>query len=68
MRKDQVIEHFQGKPVLVAKALKLTRSAISQWGEIVPEAQAMKLERLTGGALVYNPAVYEQIPTNTAAA
>ncbi len=60
MRKDQVIEHFDGKQVLVARALRLTSSAISQWGDIIPEAQAMKLERLTKGALVYDPAVYQQ--------
>ncbi len=62
MRKDQVIKHFDGKQVLVARALRLTRGAISQWGEIIPEAQAMRLERLTKGALVYEPAMYQQQP------
>ncbi|MDP2141319.1 MAG: Cro/CI family transcriptional regulator [Gammaproteobacteria bacterium] len=68
MRKDKVIEHFAGKQVLVAKALKLSKGAISQWGDIIPEAQAMRLERLTNGALVYDPVLYEQRSSDTAAA
>lgn len=68
MRKQQVIEHFKGKQVSIARALNLTPGAISQWGEIIPEAQAMKLERITGGALVYDPALYSSPNTSGAAA
>jgi len=34
-----------------ANSLGITRSAVSQWDEIVPETSAYKLESLTGGKL-----------------
>jgi len=58
MYKVDVIAHY-GTGVNVTSALKLKSSGtVSQWGEIIPERQAGRLERLTGGKLVYNPDLY----------
>lgn len=65
MRKDQVIKHFDGKQIKVATALKVSKGAVSQWGDIIPEPQALKLERLTGGALVYDPELYSKSVSST---
>lgn len=50
----------RGARVRMAKALGVTSGAISQWGELVPEGQAYKLESITGGVLKVNPALYEK--------
>jgi len=59
MYKSDVVTYY-GKLCLVTKALKLSSGYVSQWGDIIPEKQALKLERLTNGALKYNPALYEK--------
>jgi len=60
MLKKDVIDHF-GKSINVCNALSLTSGAVSQWGEIIPEKQAMKLDRITKGKLKYDPAAYEKV-------
>jgi hypothetical protein len=57
VKKIDVIAYF-GTGVEVAKILDITPAAVSKWGSIIPELQAMKLERLTNGALKYNPALH----------
>ena len=57
MYKSDAIDHF-GSVKLLHKALKITSGAVSQWEAVIPEKQAMKLERITGGALKYDPALY----------
>ncbi|MGX7885462.1 Cro/CI family transcriptional regulator [Enterobacter hormaechei] len=32
---------------------------MSEWGELVPERRAARLEKLTGGALKYDSVLYE---------
>ena len=59
MYKSKVIKHF-GKSKDLASALNITSGSISQWGEIIPEKQAMRLERITDGKLKYNSALYEK--------
>lgn len=54
-----VFEHFTTKTEIWQK-LELTSGAVSQWGDLVPEKQAMKLERITNGALKYDPAMYKK--------
>lgn len=36
MRKDEVMEFFDGSPAKLSKAIGLTVSAINQWGPNVP--------------------------------
>ncbi len=57
MYKSTVIAHF-GNIATLAKILGITSPSISQWGDVIPEKQALKLERLTDGALEYNSVLY----------
>lgn len=51
MKTDDAIQHFGGKKIELARALGLSPSAITQWGDTVPELRQYQLERITGGAL-----------------
>lgn len=61
MLKADVLKHF-GTLETIAQALKISRSAVSQWGVIVPEGSAYKLQVLTGGRLQVKPDLYEEMP------
>ena len=50
MRTKDAILHF-GNKLKLAQALEISKSAISQWGDEVPELRAYQIERLTGGKL-----------------
>jgi len=50
MKTKTVVEHF-GSQARVAKALKITESAVSRWGKIVPIRRAVILQTLTNGEL-----------------
>ncbi len=60
MYKNDAIKHF-GTGVGLADALKISSASISQWGNVIPEKQALRLDRLTNGSLKYNPALYKQV-------
>lgn len=51
MRTKTAIDHFGGKPSELAKALGISPSAVSQWGDVVPELRQLQLEKITKGAL-----------------
>jgi DNA-binding transcriptional regulator YdaS (Cro superfamily) len=57
MTKTEAIKHY-GRAIDLARALGVTPAAVSTWGEIMPERQALKLERITGGVLRYDPMAY----------
>lgn len=57
MLKKMVVKYFDTQEKL-ATTLNIKQGAVSQWGEIIPEKQAMRLERITNGALKYDPALY----------
>lgn len=57
MKTSDVLQQF-GTASAVAETLGITRSAVSQWGEMVPPASAARLEKLSGGKLVFDPDVY----------
>lgn len=57
MRKADAIEFF-GSGAKVAQYLGISRQAVSNWAEIIPEVYALRLERLTGGDLVYREKHY----------
>lgn len=59
MKKQKVVEHF-GNQTNVAKVLGIKSPSVCEWGDIIPEKQAMRLERITDGALVYDPSLYQQ--------
>lgn len=58
MLKSTVLAHF-GSGVAAARAIGLTKSAVSQWGEQVPLDKALKLQAVTKGALSVDMADYQ---------
>lgn len=59
MFKSDVIEYFKTSTAIWT-ALGITSGAVSQWSELIPEKQAMRLERLTDGALKYDESLYQK--------
>lgn len=57
MKKSVALEHF-GTKEAIAEALEISRQAVSQWPEVVPEGQAYKLQVITGGKLRVDPRCY----------
>lgn len=64
---SEAIKHFSpspGKPrgaiSRIATALGITVGAISQWGDVVPEGQAYKLQSITNGELQVRPELYRK--------
>ena len=53
-----VLKHFDDSTHAVAKALGITRQAVEQWGENVPETSAYKLQVITAGRLQVDQATY----------
>lgn len=50
MKTQDAIDHF-GNASKLAKALRISKSAVSRWGEYVPHGRQYELYVLTGGAL-----------------
>ena len=50
MRKEDAIRHF-GSATKLARALGISKQAISKWGNHVPEGRDYQIEVLNGGAL-----------------
>jgi hypothetical protein len=50
MKTSDAIQHF-GSAANLARALGITRAAVSLWGERPPLGRQYELEVLTGGAL-----------------
>lgn len=44
----------------MARALGVTVGAISQWGDVLPEGKAYKLESISNGKLKVDPSLYEK--------
>ncbi|EAA7538826.1 transcriptional regulator [Salmonella enterica] len=59
MLKQDAIDFFGNKSAL-AQVAGVERSAVSQWGELVPEGRAMRLQEASGGVLHYDPKVYDE--------
>lgn len=70
MYTKDVIKHFspaeddpRGAKKRITEVLNVTSGYISQWGEIVPEGQAYKLQVLTKGKLKVIPELYQKSQT-----
>lgn len=50
LRTEDAIKHFRSA-INLARALGIRHSAVSQWGDLVPEGRAFEIEVITGGAL-----------------
>ncbi len=68
MNKTDVIRHFGGSQVKVAEALGISKSAVSQWDDVIPEGVAYKLQVMTAGVLRVDPAMYAKDATPPEAA
>lgn len=60
MMKEDVLKHFNYKQGEICTLLGITSGAIPQWGEVIPKGRALELEKLTNGALKYNPELYRK--------
>ena len=59
MYKSHVLAHF-GSQVAVAQAIGITKSAVSQWPELIPESKAYRIQEFTGGVLKVDPSLYRR--------
>lgn len=55
MKTEEAIKHFGGKKIELARALKISPSAVTMWGEEIPLLRQYQLERITKGALKADP-------------
>ena len=60
MLKLNVLKHFGG-PKNTADALDINPASVSQWGDVIPEKQALKLDHLTNGKLKYDSRLYIKV-------
>ncbi|KFA58930.1 hypothetical protein A9G48_00545 [Gilliamella sp. wkB18] len=59
MLKKIVINYFKS-PKKVADALMISPAAVSQWGEIIPEKNAYRLQEFTNGKLKVDSSLYRK--------
>lgn len=57
MKKDDVLKYF-GTLERVAATLGISVSAVSQWGKIIPEKNAYRLQEITKGKLKVQHSLY----------
>lgn len=57
MKVRTALDFYKTQQTLAA-ALGISQAAVSKWRDPIPEKQALKLERITDGALKYEPALY----------
>lgn len=60
MRKADVLAYWNGNGAAVARAIGVTRSAVQQWPEIIPEAMAYRVQDASNGDLPVDPLVYRR--------
>jgi len=51
VKTEEAIKYF-GNQVKLAKALGITKQAVSGWGDTVPVGRAYQLQAVTNGALI----------------
>lgn len=67
MRKTDVIRYFGGSQVAVARALGMTKSAVSQWPDLVPLKSALRAQAASKGELSVDMSLYQlpELPPRT---
>ena len=68
MLKTDVLKHFNNSVNDTAEAFGVSHSAVSQWGNLIPEKQALRAALFTNGALTYEPDLYIKAEENNKAA
>lgn len=59
LTKDVV--HFFGSKAQVARAIGLTRGAVTNWGKVVPRSSVWRVERASNGKLKGDPSFYAKL-------
>ncbi|RNM07734.1 MULTISPECIES: Cro/CI family transcriptional regulator [Dickeya] len=59
MFKNDAIKFFGSKTKL-AIAAGVSQASVSRWGDVIPERRAARLDRVTNGALRYDPDLYQR--------
>ncbi|WP_421268588.1 Cro/CI family transcriptional regulator [Aeromonas veronii] len=62
MKTELAVDYF-GTKAAIADALGIKRSAVSQWGETIPQGRAYQIEVLTDGKLKADSRSIPQQPT-----
>ena len=57
MFKTEVVRFFKTQAG-VAEFLGVSQASVSKWRYIIPEKQALRIEKLTKGALEYDASLY----------
>ena len=57
MHKDVVVRFFKTQRQ-VARALGISDQAVSLWGDVIPEKNALRLHQITNGELLYDESMY----------
>ncbi len=60
MNKQAVIDHFGGVG-RVADAVQISHASVCGWGDVIPEAMAARIDRLTSGTLKYDHELYMRL-------
>ncbi|ATZ95327.1 Cro/CI family transcriptional regulator [Dickeya fangzhongdai] len=59
MFKTDAIKYF-GNLTKLAEAAGVKLPSASAWGDLIPERRAARLDRVTNGALRYDPVLYQR--------
>ena len=51
MKRAEAVEYFGGTHGALARALKISRPAVTQWGETVPDSRQWQIRALSEGEL-----------------
>lgn len=60
MLKKTVLTYFKS-PKKIADILMISPAAVSQWGKIIPEKNAYRLQEFTNGKLKVDSSLYRKI-------
>lgn len=59
MWKSSVYRYYKSFKA-IAKAVGISKSAVSQWPDLIPEGMAYKIESITGGKLKVRARLYRK--------
>lgn len=60
MWKSAVLTFYDNNQSAVARALKITRASVNAWPDLIPEASAYRLERITNRRLTVDAGLYDR--------
>jgi transcriptional repressor of cell division inhibition gene dicB len=61
MKTKAVLAFFDGNQRQISRVLGITPPSVCEWGDVVPEVHAYRLERITGGKLKADHALYDRL-------